>query len=89
MEFKFALWCELRDKMYDHIKSLVPHWPDYIVMDLLYKGQGFKNYDPSNAASFGYQPGQSLRDIILSPDFRIGPKRQPNPMEAGKCQHHP
>jgi hypothetical protein len=29
---------ELRDRMYQYIKSIVPAWPDYVVQDWLYKG---------------------------------------------------
>ena len=29
---------ELRDRMYQYIKSIVPTWPDYVVQDWLYKG---------------------------------------------------
>jgi GNAT superfamily N-acetyltransferase len=29
---------ELRDRMYQYIKSIVPNWPDYVVQDWLYKG---------------------------------------------------
>ena len=29
---------ELRDRMYQYIKSIVPTWPDYVVHDWLYKG---------------------------------------------------
>jgi hypothetical protein len=37
---------ELRDKMYQYIKSIVPTWPDYVVQDWLYKGRGKnKNYN--------------------------------------------
>ena len=37
---------ELRDKMYQYIKSIVPTWPDYVVRDWLYKGRGKnKNYN--------------------------------------------
>lgn len=29
---------ELRDKMYQYIKSIVPTWPDYVIQDWLYSG---------------------------------------------------
>jgi len=37
---------ELRDRMYQYIKSIVPTWPEYVVQDWLYKGRGKnKNYN--------------------------------------------
>jgi len=37
---------ELRDRMYQYIKSIVPKWPDYVVKDWLY--QGFGRYNDEN-----------------------------------------
>jgi len=34
---------ELRDRMYQYIKSIVPTWPDYVVQDLLYANRGKGN----------------------------------------------
>lgn len=37
---------EVRDRMYQYIRSIVPTWPEYVVQDLLYKGRGKnKNYN--------------------------------------------
>ena len=37
---------ELRDRMYQYIRSIVPTWPEYVVQDWLYKGRGKnKNYN--------------------------------------------
>jgi hypothetical protein len=31
---------ELRDQMYQYIRSIVPAWPEYVARDWLYKGRG-------------------------------------------------
>ena len=42
---------ELRDRMYQYIRSIVPTWPEYVVQDWLYKGRGKnKNYNTDNRA---------------------------------------
>ena len=37
---------ELRDRMYQYIKNIVPTWPEYVVKDWLY--QGFGRYNDEN-----------------------------------------
>lgn len=34
----FKLFVELRERVFQYLKSLVPNWPDYVVMDMVYKG---------------------------------------------------
>jgi hypothetical protein len=42
---------ELRDRMYQYIRSIVPTWPEYVVRDWLYKGRGKnKNYTTDSKA---------------------------------------
>jgi len=42
---------ELRDRMYQYIRSIVPTWPEYVVQDWLYKGRGKnKNYTTDSKA---------------------------------------
>ena len=42
---------ELRDRMYQYIRSIVPTWPEYVVQDWLYKGRGKnKNYTTDSRA---------------------------------------
>lgn len=42
---------ELRDRMYQYIRSIVPTWPEYVVQDWLYKGRGKnKNYNTDSRA---------------------------------------
>jgi hypothetical protein len=37
---------ELRDRMYEYLKSVLPTWPDYVLKDYIYQGFGRYNENP-------------------------------------------
>jgi hypothetical protein len=37
---------ELRDRMYEYLKSVLPTWPDYVLKDWIYQGFGRYNENP-------------------------------------------
>ena len=62
---------ELRDQMYQYIKSIVPTWPEYVARDWLYKGRGKnKNYNVNS---------ENIKDEILEmiADAGLSPKTNP------------
>ena len=59
---------ELRNTMYQYIRSIVPKWPDYVVRDWLYKGRGKnKNYD-INSRDIKNEVIEMISDAGLTPD---------------------
>ena len=71
---------ELRDKMYQYIKSIVPTWPDYVVKDWLYKGNktATKNDIIEMISGSGLTPNskwQLIPDMKFSMDM-FEPKSQ-------------
>jgi len=64
---------ELRDRMYQYIKSIVPIWPDYVVQDWLYKGKGKnKNFNAD---------GGNIKDEILKMIAGAGLSPNVNPWQ--------
>ena len=71
---------ELRDKMFQYIKSIVPTWPDYVVKDWLYKGNktATKNDIIEMISGSGLTPNskwQLIPDMKFSMDM-FEPKSQ-------------
>jgi hypothetical protein len=59
---------ELRNTMYQYIKSIAPKWPDYVVRDWLYKGRGKnKNYN-INSRDIKNEIIEMISDAGLTPD---------------------
>ena len=70
---------ELRDRMYQYIRSIVPTWPEYVVQDWLYKGRGKnKNYNVKQHYS-GMEASQAIRNEIIEmiTDAGLSPNTNP------------
>jgi hypothetical protein len=59
---------ELRDQMYQYIRSIVPTWPEYVARDWLYKGRGKANDFNTNSKPIKDDIIEMIADAGLSPN---------------------
>jgi hypothetical protein len=59
---------ELRDQMYQYIRSIVPTWPEYVARDWLYKGRGKASDFNTNSKPIKDDIIEMIADAGLSPN---------------------
>lgn len=55
---------EIRERIFQYIKDLVPTWPDYVVRDLLYANYGRSSQDPQ---AISHDIEAMFQDVGISP----------------------